>query len=287
MGKFWPTAITINLAAERRGRAFFLPGSAQWSIAMQSGLDPLDYRHPIVQAFRGREKAGLLTTPIAKHYRLELPKDSAARVVLAMHDSDPLVVEQPIRRGRVVLVATSADTSWTAMPVWPSYVPLLQEMLAWCVGGRNRQQNVAVGEPLEGSAPTAAAESHVRLQRPDGQSRQITLHAEGDYGVWTYDDTLRSGIYTATLGSPAYTQRFAVNVDTRQSDLAALGEEDLRSEVWPNIPFLYRTSRQGVEAARAGSMAGGAPLHIGLLYAVFGLLFVETFLAWRFGHHAP
>ena len=28
----------------------------------------------------------------------------------------PLVVEEPIHRGRVVLVATSADTSWTPLP---------------------------------------------------------------------------------------------------------------------------------------------------------------------------
>ena len=29
----------------------------------QFGLDPLDYRHPIVAPFRGRERAGLLTRP--------------------------------------------------------------------------------------------------------------------------------------------------------------------------------------------------------------------------------
>ena len=42
-------------------------------------LDPLDYSHPILQAFRGRGKAGLLTAPVRKHFRLSLPRDLEPR----------------------------------------------------------------------------------------------------------------------------------------------------------------------------------------------------------------
>ena len=96
-----------------------------------SAIDPLGFRHPIVRAFEGSAKSGLLTTPIGTRCRLELPPNSTANVVLAAADGQPLVVEQSIRQGRVVLVATSADLSWSAMPLWPSYVPLVQEILAW------------------------------------------------------------------------------------------------------------------------------------------------------------
>ena len=104
-------------------------------------LDPRDYRHPIVQVFRGRGESGLLTTPVFKHFRLETANDSAATTVLALANGDPLIVEQPVHHGRVVLVATSADTdtSWTAMPLWPSFVPLVQEIVAWSVGLPSRQ----------------------------------------------------------------------------------------------------------------------------------------------------
>ena len=94
-------------------------------------LDPLGYRHPILQVFRGRGQTGLLTTPVAKHYRLLLPADGRAEIVLALADGDPLIVAAPIRRGTVTLVATSADPSWTALPLWPSFVPLVHEMAAW------------------------------------------------------------------------------------------------------------------------------------------------------------
>ena len=246
----------------------------------------MDYRHPIVQAFRGREKSGLLTVPVTKHYQLDVSKNPAARVVLAI-GGEPFMVEQSVRRGHVLLAATSADASWTALPVWPCYVPLVQEMLSWCVGRESQRRNVEAGDPLGGSVSAAAAGVPLWLRRPDGQSRQLPLGAEGDYAAWSYNDTTRSGIYTATLGPPiSRSQSFAVNVDTRQSDLEQLSQDDLRSDVWPGIPFLYQTTWQNLDARAASPIARPGQLHVSLLYVVLGLVFTETFLAWRFGHNA-
>ena len=122
--------------------------------------------------------------PIAKHYQLEFPGNRPPEW-FGHGGGDPLVVEQGVRRGHVVLVATSADTSWTALPVWPSYVPLVQEMLAWCVGREIQRRNVEVGDLLGGSVSAAAAGVPLWLRRPDGQSRQLPLGAEGDYAAWT------------------------------------------------------------------------------------------------------
>jgi hypothetical protein len=264
---------------------------------LEAGLDPLGYRHPIVRSFESKEKAGLLTTPVVKYYRLEIPKKSTARTVLATGSGDPLIVEQSIRKGRVVLVATSADQSWTYLPLWPSFVPLVQEILNWCAGGQIQQRNFQVGDVLTGTAPAAAVDAPLwlsRSQRPDDgpgerlekQGRQIALHAEGDYSAWSYPDTWLSGIYTATLGPPANrSQSFAVNVDTRESDLAAVDVEDLKSNVWPEVPFQYQTTWQQTDAQVAAPVVRSWRLPVLLLYAVLGLLVAETFLAWRFGHH--
>ena len=138
-------------------------------------LDPLGYRHPMLQAFRGRGETSLLTTPVFKYYKLVLPADSPAKTVLALAGGDPLVVEQPVHRGRVVLVATSADPSWTAMPLWPSFVPLVQEIVAWCAAGQLQQRNVMVGEPMEASWTLAAAETPPRVQSPDGRTHAVNF----------------------------------------------------------------------------------------------------------------
>ena len=251
-----------------------------------SRLDPLGYRHPIVQPFRGRGETALLTTPVLKYYQLRVPQNSSAKTVLALGNGDPLIVEQPVHRGRVVLVATSADTSWTYMPLCPSFVPLVQEIVAWCVGGQLEQQNLLVGEPLSVSLPLPAAQAPATVQGPDGRGRSVQLRATADDAALSYPDTAQSGIYVARFGAPVNrTQTFAVNVDTTESDLAAIAPEELQNDVWPGISFVHRTSWQDFAAAgRASPSGSGSRLHVGLLYAVLGLLLLETLLAWTMGY---
>lgn len=250
-------------------------------------IEPLGYRHPIVRVFRGREKAGLSTTPVFKYFKLEVTKDSGAKVVLGTTSGDPLMVEKPFGRGRVVLVGTSADTSWTPAPILPAYVPLVQEVLAFCVGGELKRQNVAVGDPLSVSVSTPAGDAPVMVQSPDGRSRPVALRPHGDYSTWTFGDTLQSGIYTARFGPPVdRTEHFAVNVDTAESDLTPLGIDELRSDVWPGVPFVHQTTWRNLDVRTSGGrIARRGRLPVKLLYVVLGLLFFESYLAWRFGHH--
>jgi hypothetical protein len=267
------------------GRPAILPARlgmvvTQW----QSGLNPLGYRHPIVAAFRGQEKGGLLSTPVERYVKLEVPRGSTSKTALALKNGDPLLVTQSVHRGRVVLAATSADVAWTPMPLWKSYVPIVQEILAWCVAPQTAERNVLVGEPVGGSLPVAAGA--LTIERPDGQSRQVMPHDEGDQSEWTYGDTTTSGFYTARRGSPAnQTQTFAVNVDTRESDLTPVSQEELRSAVWPGIEFHYATTWQDPHVVAATAIGQPRPLCVGVLYAAFTLLLVETVLAWRFGYH--
>ena len=128
--------------------------------AGEFGLDPLGYRHPLVAAFRDAEQTGLLTTPLQTYFQLQLAQPTRAQVALATGKGDPLIVEETIGRGRSIVVATNADVSWTAMPMWPSYVPLVQEMLLFAAGGRSKEHNVLVGQPLGGILPPGAQPAH-------------------------------------------------------------------------------------------------------------------------------
>jgi hypothetical protein len=285
-------------------------------------VDPRGYRHPAVQIFRGREKAGLLTTPVARYCRLEMgneetgrgkeaessggspspsaplptnlrsvpagegSKNTKAHVVLGLTNGDPLIVEEPIRRGRSVIVATSADLSWTAMPLWPSFVPIVQELLAYCVGGQIQHQNILVGEPIEGSIPVGSPATRATVQLPDGTVAPLHLDTEGDYGRWSLADTSASGMYAVRIGPAATTgPLFAVNLDNVESDLTPLSVDQLQSDVWPGVPFNHQTTWQDPvrPAAASAGRTGGLP--IALLYAAVGLVLLETSLARRAGHH--
>jgi len=270
-----------------RGGAGLLPARLGDVVSEpQYRLDPMDYAHPIVQAFRGRERAGLLTTPVMKHFRLELPKESPAKVVLRTGAGEPLVVEQSVGRGRVVLVATAAgDLSWTAMPVWPSFVPLVQEIVAFCAGGQLKQRNLRVGQPLSASATAGGTGEAATVRTPGGESREVPLASEADRATFSFDDTYTAGIYTARFPLPdGGAKSFAVNVDTAEGDLTQIDDGQL-AELWPDASLVREGGWERVDRETAAAIVHRGRLHVYLLYAALALIFVETFLAWRFGHH--
>ena len=277
-----------ELGGGRRGVKRLLPAVLEDVAAPGMYLiDPLEYRHPMLRAFRGNERAGLLTTPITQYVKLRVPDDTKAAVVAAVGPGDPLIVEEPIGHGRVVLVGTSADASWTPMPIGPGYVPLVQEILAFCLSSQQHRRSLLVGQALNMSVAAAASEVDATVERPDGAVRALPLECDGDYCHVEYSDTLLSGIYTARFASPVdRSASFAVNVDTAEGNLTQLSETELRDKVWPDIPLLVQTTWQNFEPPTTGSVAPRGSVPVDLLYVVLGLLFVESLLAWRFGYHA-
>ncbi len=253
----------------------------------QYRFDPLDYRSPLVHDFKGREQAGLLTTPIYRYFKLEPIKDSRATVALAFEDGDPAIVEEPLHGGRVFLAALEGSLSsttpltknpWTVMPAWPSFVPLVQEMLALSVGGKLGEHNTVVGQSLGERVPPSAVSDSLAILTPDGRREQLRVQVERDSARWTFADTSFSGVYRLESSGQTPASATAVNVDTTESNLAKLDHAELPSQ--------FSTNRQtNLDADRTGNVARRGGLHKNLLYGLFVLLLAEVFLAWRFGHH--
>ncbi len=254
-------------------------------------FDPLEYRHPIVAPFRGHERSGLLTTPIWKYVPLAPAADSGVRKALAFENGDPAVLESAYGRGHVILLATDASdssfdgttsppTPWSALVAWPSFPPLVQQMLKAAVRGRTQLGNVTVGSALQGSVPPGLADASVVVTDPRGRSQRVPAEINGSDSHWTYTDTARSGVYTAAIGgAPGVVQRYAVNLDTQESQLERIDPEQLPA------PF----GRGRADAAPVGARAeAAAPSFVFryVLAAVLGLLLCETFLAWFVGRSA-
>ena len=86
------------------------------------------------------------------------------------------------------------------------------------------------------------------------------------------------------IGPPlAIESSFAANTDPAESDLTKLDRTRLGRAV-PGWNFVYLTNFR--ELTRDSPAVGRrGELHRPLLYGVLALLLVESFLAWRFGHH--
>lgn len=251
-------------------------------------IDPLDFRHPMLSIWRGNPKTGLTTVPISKTIQLEVPEGSEANIVAALDTGDPLIVEESIGRGRSILVATDGSTTstvdadsrrpWSLLASWLNSQPFFESLWKAAVGGRIDERNVLVGEPLGARVEASAGDGRIYVVTPTGPV-EMGLTADG---AWTFSETESSGFYGVRVGSDtADLQQFAVNVEPRESDLDTITPDELPSG------FTLRGDWQSEDAATL-PVAAAPPLalHQLFLYAVLGLLFSETLLAWWIGHRS-
>jgi hypothetical protein len=252
-------------------------------------LDPKGFRHPLVSSYAGEAPgvvASLTGVKTTRYHRLRVPPASAAQVALAFSSGDPAVVEAARGRGRVYLVATSADADWTTWPLHQSYPPIMEQLTLLAASGRASERNVRAGQPLVEAFPAGATGASFTIQRPGGPPVTGRLEAAADISVLRYDGTELSGVYPTRIDAPLDREiDFAVNPDPAESDPAKLDAASLKAAL-PGWEFVNVDDWNPLRDD-AGAVARRGEFHRPLLWAVLGLLLAESFLAWRFGHQTP
>jgi hypothetical protein len=246
-------------------------------------FDARDLSHPIVNIFQGNTGVGLEST-LTFQYDAVTPAPSRAHTVLKFENGDPAIVEMPVGAGRAILVTTSVDETWGTWALWPSFVPMVQEMVIYAISGQVGERQLRVDEPLLETLQTRGADVSGSVSRPDGQVEAVQLAEGGGVTQFSYEKTDVAGFYEVEFGPPvSQHSSFAVNVDPRESNLAKLEKTELDRELLSGSQFTYRTDWQEMERQATGrtSERGGGLTRL-LLYAVLGLLFLEQLLAWNF-----
>ena len=251
------------------------------------GLNPLNYTHPLVAEFRGESDpvtAGLTRALTWQYHKLVIPPDSKARVALAFENGDPAVIEAPRSRGKVILVGTSADAGWTSWPLHNSYPPVMQQIILQAASGRLDERNIKVGQPYDQSFAATGAAASATVTTPQGQTVATRLKTTGGLRQLHFEQTELSGAYQVRIAPPQEREAaFAANSDPAESDLAKLDAAGL-AQRFPGWNFIHLTSSKELSQNTA-SVGRRGELHRPLLYGALGLLLLESFLAWRFGHH--
>ena len=236
------------------------------------------YEHPLIASFRGHERAGLLTVPVFSYWEFEKLTDDA-HVALRFGNQDPAIVTSAFGRGRVIVVATALSpesvstseegtTPWNALPAWPSFPPLVHELVHFATRGIQNRRNVMVGQAFASRFLADETADRFSLQGPDGEEiRPDEIDASG----WSVGETTHSGVYRATHATTRRSELFAANLDTKESDLLAIDRADLAE--------FARDESATVEDASEKSL----PLFRFILACMVLLLVIETVLAWSFG----
>jgi hypothetical protein len=256
-------------------------------------LDPLEYQHPLISVFQGQQRTGLLSTPVYRYQPVRLARSALpdTRVALALEGGDPLIIDHSCGEGRVLLVTTAisplsrvssagTETSWSDLSSWPSFLPLVQEMVLFAAAGDRQSRQLAVGQRAAGNAPSGQDVRSALIRDPAGQQQRLALQQGDGLVRWSFAETLSSGVYGVSYDEgQSWPDLFAVNVDTVESQLGRFERDRLPAAIGSVL-------EPGDSPAEIGQQDRSLHLFQWLLAAVLGLLLLETWLGHRLGRRA-
>jgi hypothetical protein len=145
----------------------------------------------------------------------------AERVLVRLADGAPLVLEQPLGAGRLLVLASPLDPEWTDWPVHVSFVPFAIASARWLAGLEDQDTQAIVDHVLDLGRGTQPAAASVQVLDPAGR-RALSLEASVSEGKVPLR---QAGFYEVIR--PGRTTLIAVNPDPRESDLRVMSADAL------------------------------------------------------------
>jgi len=248
--------------------------------------------HAVVRFLRGTNEIVLKTAAVQRYLRCEPAPAGEARVLLHYDDEGaaPALVEKPFGEGRVFLFTTSADMEWSNLPLSPFFLPLLHEIAAYVVRPDVHDANRAVGTPVTVEFDPTRMRRRAVLVPPESLGvapfeLPLVEEARTRRLVFAYDPPNAAGLYEVRTETPEGEPRtlfFARDVDPREGDLARLDRPQRLAQAVPGLAFASADK----DALLRGGEDARTEFWRPLVFLLLALALLETFLAWRFGHHA-
>jgi hypothetical protein len=235
-----------------------------------------DTNSPVFAAFRLPNSGDLRIPEFTKRFSMEVTAD-ASRLAF-FDDGQPLVIARALGRGRVLLVNTSSDTSWTDWPKHKTFVPFIHGLAKYAaqntVQDRPEETSVEAGDDFELTTGLSGKAGQFTLRTPDAKELKITADAQGRLRD---ADLGRPGSYSLRDAAGREVRRLAVNLPAQESNLESLRHNDFLQQ-------LTRVQEKPKETLAAGLFGLHNDEHefwTVLLLTALVLVLVEPFIANR------
>jgi hypothetical protein len=170
--------------------------------------------HPVFEVFN---EGGRLPSARVYGYQRAAPR-AGASVLASFEDGSPALVESGAGAGRVLMYTSTLGMAWSDLPLSPSYLPLVQQMVRY-LGEREVSawhrlgQAFAVAKGEAGSPPAVDSPSGARLKTGGVSKDGETLLTGREPGFYR-------------LRYAAGPDFVAVNVDGREGDFSKLNQDE-------------------------------------------------------------
>ncbi|HKY08463.1 MAG TPA: BatA domain-containing protein [Candidatus Binatia bacterium] len=239
----------------------------------------LDTAHPALQIFSDSILLESLQSSRVWGYTRA---QGRGRTLISLGNGDPLLVEQTIGAGKVLLLTTTADRDGTDLPLKTAYLPLLQSLTQYLAGGKRGQFDggIAVDTTKEIALPPVLVGKSLRVAKPNKQDIEVPITGAKERALATISDNDRAGIYRLSFpsGAPKESgapQLYAVNPPFLESRLEEISERELQAKLAP-----VRADVVPIEALKEGGKR--TDLAFPLLALLIVTLLLEGWLGQRF-----
>ncbi len=238
----------------------------------------VEINHPVFRFLRGRPDP-IPSVSIDRHVPVD-GATSAARNLITMKSGEPLLIEQPAGRGRVLLLTTSIDADWTTLPLSGSYLPLMQSLARYLASSQLPELNIHQGEPIVLNLEQVAEDQAPKIIPPDGKQDAMEVRPSVLSTELRYGKTQVSGRYVLKLKTAGKDSQwtFVVQRPAEEADLTPFAANDLAG--WQSLLSMDVLDPQSeAMAAAVGRQRVGREIWLPLMLAALVLMGVEMWFA--------
>ena len=184
----------------------------------------LDYSHPAFEVFKAPRSGDFSAAHVFRYRPLEV--GAADRVLARFDDGVAAAAERRVGNGRVIVLGTSLDDSWTDLALKPVYLPLVHQLAKYLARYEPPVSWQTVGQVVDLSALLKGRAARVVITP---STERITIPA-GEPGLV---ELVEQGVYEIRVAgnNTARPDRIAVNLDPTESDLSPMDPPELVAAV--------------------------------------------------------
>jgi uncharacterized membrane protein len=242
-------------------------------------LSPAMPDHPVTRVLGALSPEELGGVHFSRYFRSAPAKD--ATVLLKMNPGDdPLLVEETLGRGHVLLFTSTADGAWTDMVAHPSYLMLVQQAVT-CLTRKTHEIPLTVGEALTFDLPPEVDAKSVTIVDPKAEQLAVRVTEQNGGKVAGLPSADLAGLYEVRYAPSAPALKAAVNLSATESDVVALEGRALDTAARQLSSQLLeegRDVRAAAEASRSGREIWRTLLALALLALVVEAVFARRFV---------
>jgi hypothetical protein len=199
-----------------------------------------DASHAVLKPFVERGQDALAGVRVRRLFTTETASlPPTTRVLLALPDGRPLLLEGMAGQGRALLFTSTGDVDWNELAVTTGYLPLIQTGVAY-LARREAQERLATDtrlpQPIILRLSDRQKQAAVTLADPQGKETRLFPQEQGGQLQTEYPDAWLPGFYRIRVGQEV--GLVAVNTPLEESDIAAILPDEVR-EKFPGVPFAF------------------------------------------------